>query len=241
MDIVGSFRATDGVELRYTHRDNGSHQVIIVVPGILMHRDSVEHRSLAERLSAICDVVSLDVRGHGDSGGRFTWGVKEPGDLAELTASLRKRDPRLGVLGFSFGGVHAIVAAALNGGFDAVAAVGAPHRLFILDHNPLSRRLLRTLPLAVRRRRRWTRLAFAPLAKARPSELIGLVSPTPVLIVHGTDDWLISVGHALRLYERAAEPRTLQLVERGLHAEFMLADDPEPLLDPLTRFFEAVL
>ena len=119
-----------------------------------MDRGGPEHRLLAKRLCGIADVLTLDARGHGDSGGTFTYGVREPEDLAALARSLRPEYDRLGGLGFSYGGFHTIVAAARDGVFDAVAVVGTPHHLFIFDQNFLTAGLARSLPLLLRRRRR---------------------------------------------------------------------------------------
>jgi dipeptidyl aminopeptidase/acylaminoacyl peptidase len=236
---VESFQTADGVRLRLTRRSTGRQRAVLVVPGIFMHRESAEHRLLAERLAAVADVLTLDVRGHGDSGGAFSFGLREPEDVAQVAAWLRTRYPRVGGLGFSFGGYHTAVAAARHRPFDAVALVAAPRRLFLLDHNFLTRGLLRSLPWTLGRERRPTRLSLNPFGRrAVPSLLVDGIAPTPLLILHGTDDWLIPVAHARELYARAREPKTLQLLEGQLHAEAILARDPEALLAPLLRFFE---
>jgi pimeloyl-ACP methyl ester carboxylesterase len=239
---VESFRALDGVELRLTRRHAGKRRAILVVPGIFMHRESPEHRLLAGRLAQIADVVTLDVRGHGDSGGAFSWGRREPEDVSALAARLRSEYERVGGLGFSFGGFHAALAAATHHAFDALALVATPARLFILDHNFATRGLLRSVPWMLRRRRRPTRLGLlAPWRQAPPLRVVERITPTPLLIAHGTEDWLIPVKHGLRLYARAAQPKRLALIEGGLHGENMLAADPEPLLRPLCEFFEQQL
>jgi len=198
-----------------------------------------EHRLLAERLSVRSDVLTVDTRGHGDSDGAFTFGVREPEDLAALVRSLRPEYERVGGLGFSFGGFHTIVAAARHEVFDAVAVVGTPHRLFILDHSPFTGGLWRNLRIALRRRRRRTRLDVVPRGwPAVPSRLVSRIAPRPLLVAHGTDDWLIPVSHAHRLHRAAGEPKELALIEGGLHAENMLAEAPEPLLRALTAFFD---
>ena len=55
-------------------------------------------------------------------------------------------------------------------------------------------------------------------------------------MAHGTRDWLVPPRHAHRLYAAAAEPRELALIERGLHAEYMITAEPEPLLELLLDF-----
>lgn len=237
-----SFRARDGTFLRFTRVSTGSRHGILVAPGIFMHRGSAEHRLLAERLSAVADVITVDVRGHGDSAGAFTFGEREPEDLAELAMSLRGQYHRIGGLGFSFGGYHTCVAAALHHAYDAVALVGTPHRLFILDHNFFTRGLARSLRPMVTRQRRFTRvLASVPIGRPVPSRLIDRIAPVPLLVAHGSDDWLIPEKHARRLFDRAGEPKSLVVVNGGLHAENMLADDPEPLLTALLEFFRSRL
>jgi pimeloyl-ACP methyl ester carboxylesterase len=238
-----SFRTRSGVSLRLTRWSSGRGQAVLVVPGILMHRESLEIRRVAERLAATHDVVTMDVRGHGDSGGLFTWGQKEPDDVAEVAAALRRDYQRVGGLGFSFGGYHTAVAAALHRPFDAVALVAAPHRLFLLDHNLLGRGFWRTVPHMIRRfPRRLPR--FSPTSFPRretPGRLVHRIAPVPLLVAHGTADWLVPTRHARLLYARAGEPKSLLLVEGGLHAEYMLLDDPEPLLEPLVDFFTRAL
>lgn len=242
MESTESFRAADGVELRYSRWRTGSRRVVLVVPGFLIHRESPEHRGLAERLAALGDVVTLDVRGHGGSGGVFTWGRREPGDVAALAGLLRARYERVGGLGFSFGGFHTAVAAALHRPFDAVALVSTPRSLFLLDHNFLTRGLARSVPIMLRRRRRWTRLSPSLLlGRPVPARLVGRIAPTPLLIAHGTDDWLVPAKHARSLYERAGEPKGLLLLEGALHAENMLVDDAERLVGPLLEFFDRSL
>ena len=239
-ETTGTFRTSDGVDLRYTRRTlPGRRRAILVVPGVLMHRESAEHRLLATRLAAVADVVTLDVRGHGDSGGSFSFGLREPADVAEVAASLRSDYDRVGGLGFSFGGYHTAVSAALHRPFDAVALVATPRNLFILDHNFLTRGLVRSVPMAVRRARRRTRVSLHPFGKRIPPDrLVDRIAPTPLLIVHGTDDWLIPPKHAEALYARAREPKALLLLEGALHAENILVDDADSLIHPLAAFFD---
>jgi fermentation-respiration switch protein FrsA (DUF1100 family) len=238
---VESLRTPDGVTLRWTRRVAGHRRVVLVSPGIFLHRDSVEHRSLAVRLAAVADVATLDIRGHGDSEGAFTWGVREPEDVAAVAATLRQAYARVGGLGFSFGGHHVGLAAALHRAFDAVALVAAPRNLFLLDHNFLTGGLLRSAPLILRRRRRLTRLALPRRAPAALVRVVDRIAPVPLLVAHGTADWLIPPRHARELFARAGEPKSLLMIERALHAENILVDEPEPLLSALAGFFDSRL
>jgi len=236
-----SFTTADGVTLRATRIATGSRRVVLVSPGIFLHRDSVEHRAVARRLAAYADVVTLDIRGHGDSGGAFTWGVREPEDVAAVAATLRRTYERVGGLGFSFGGHHVGMAAARHKAFDAVALVAAPRNLFLLDHNFMTAGLMRSAPLILRRRRRRTRLALPLRPPPSLARVVDRIAPTPLLIAHGSADWLIPPAHARALFARAGEPKSLVMIDRGLHAENILVDEPEPLYAALQEFFEARL
>ncbi len=237
---VETFRTADGVSLRLTRVLTGRRRVVLVAPGIFLHRDSPEHRGLARRLAAVADVATMDIRGHGDSEGAFSWGEREPDDVAAVAASLRAHYGRVGGLGFSFGGHHVGTAAARHRPFDAVALVAAPSHL-MLDHNPLTPGLAQNLPLMLRRRRRPTRLAMPRHRPEGLASVIGRIAPVPLLIAHGTADWLVPPTHARALFERAGEPKSLVMLDRALHAEYILVQDPEPLVTELLAFFDSRL
>jgi hypothetical protein len=65
---------------------------------------------------------------------------------------------------------------------------------------------------------KWGWLPVGPLITQRfeAGERIGRVG-APVLVVHGSEDRLISPELGRRLYERAAEPKRFVLVEGGSH------------------------
>ncbi len=53
--------------------------------------------------------------------------------------------------------------------------------------------------------------------KYNPVDKIGLISPRPVLIIHGKNDVLVKVEHAHDLYTAAREPKELLVVEGADH------------------------
>ena len=58
----------------------------------------------------------------------------------------------------------------------------------------------------------------------RPELEAGNISPTPLLIVHGTRANFYSVDEARCVYEAAAEPKTLIWIEGGIHLEWIHPD-----------------
>ena len=238
---IETFRADDGVELVLTRRGRGGRRAIVVAPGLFTHREVPEHRAFAARLTEIADVFTLDVRGHGESGGAFTWGVREPADVAVLVRRLRQEYPRVGGVGFSFGGYHVGAAAARFQAFDAVAMVATPRSFFIVDRHFLLRGIVRSVR-AVRNRRGTLRRfsLLPPRGPRRPTaaEIVPGIAPAPLLIAHGTADWLLGTHHARELYDRATNPKSLLLVEGGSHAEGMMLAHPEALSQPLMAFLD---
>jgi fermentation-respiration switch protein FrsA (DUF1100 family) len=237
---IETFCGTDGAELVLTRRGHGGRRAVVVAPGLFTHRETPEHQALAERLVEVADVFTVDVRGHGDSGGSFTWGVREPSDLATLAQRLRGEYERIAGVGFSFGGYHIGAAAARYQVFDAVAMVATPRSFFIVDRHFLFRGIRRTLSALRRRRHTMRSFSLLPRRGSRPdaAAIVPAISPTPLLIAHGTRDWLLGTHHAHDLYARARTPKSLLLVEGGSHAEGMMIAHPEELAEPLMEFLD---
>ncbi len=247
--VHDAFWTRDGVRLALTRRprrDPGqrrARRAILLVPGLFTSRDCPEHRMLAERLAERADVISVDVRGHGDSAGVFTWGQRESDDLAQLAAALRRDYDRVGGVGFSFGGYHVGAAAATHRSFDAVAMIATPRSFSPFDRHFLLRGIRRSLGAARRRTHYARRFSLGAFCRARrpAAAFVGAIAPTPLLIVHGTADWLLGPHHAHDLYARAAAPKSLVLVEGAPHAEGMMVEYADTLVPPLECFLDETL
>lgn len=59
----------------------------------------------------------------------------------------------------------------------------------------------------------------------------------PLLLIHGSDDELIAVSHARRLYEAASEPKSLYIVDGGRHNDTYVVGG-NAYLRQLTKFIE---
>jgi pimeloyl-ACP methyl ester carboxylesterase len=79
--------------------------ILLLLPGFWRSRLSVRLRDLGRRLGAVSSVAVVDLRGHGESTGRYTFGATEPADVGFLLRDLQSRGyRRFGILGFSMGG-----------------------------------------------------------------------------------------------------------------------------------------
>jgi uncharacterized protein len=223
--------ARDGVRLRgsYLPGPGGTGPAVLVAPGFAGHRTKPAYALLAERLAERVAVLSLDLRGHGASGGRCTFGVAEVFDVAAGAAWLRRRGHGwVGAVGASMGGSAVLRAAGLarRPPFDAVCAVSAPAE-WGLDDTPAMQAMTRTVTVG------WYRALVGAIAHVRisenpwrisspyaPLDVVGAVSPAPLLLVHGEDDHFFPPAQAELLYEAAGDPRTLWLEPAGFgHAE----------------------
>jgi fermentation-respiration switch protein FrsA (DUF1100 family) len=55
--------------------------------------------------------------------------------------------------------------------------------------------------------------------KYSPKKVVKNISPTPLVIIHGTDDPVVPYKHAEILFKKACEPKNLWTIEGGQHTE----------------------
>lgn len=203
----------------------GSAAAVLLLPGLAATATKPRYAYLAEELAREVAVLAVDPRGHGRSAGRSTLGATEVHDVRAGVAWLRARGHRwVGVLGFSMGAAAALraIAAAPPGFADAVCAVSAPAVwrpattpglavLDVLAGTPAGRAAARML-MRVRVAPRWP-------APPPPLAVVARVAPTPLLVVHGTDDHLFGPHQGALLAARASAPVTLWQETPFGHAE----------------------
>ncbi|TRZ52238.1 MAG: hypothetical protein D4S01_03250, partial [Dehalococcoidia bacterium] len=52
---------------------------------------------------------------------------------------------------------------------------------------------------------------------ASPIKYVAGIAPRPLLLVHGSKDEVVEVSHALRLYQKAGEPKQISIVDGAGH------------------------
>ncbi|MGQ9630853.1 MAG: alpha/beta hydrolase [bacterium] len=232
----------DGTEIAVDLYSGGFESVVILVPGHSGRKDMIELKALIDALRRDFDVIAMDNRGHGRSGGWFTHGLVEHRDLEEVVKYARQRYERVGIVGFSLGGMAAILEVGRLKNADSVVTVSAPMDFREIDYHILSWEALSDFPrgiwhlLRLPRLNPWTVLDDS---KLRPIDYIEKVSP--ILIIHGTRDWVVEERHAEALYRKAKEPKKLIIVEGGGHAEKMLLQFPDTLTREISLWFKETL
>lgn len=212
----------DGIRLAGTSLGRlESDTAVVVAHGFLAYRTKPKFRLLSEELGRQFAVFSFDLRGHGQSGGVCTGGDREALDVAAVAQVARRRGYRRVVtVGASLGGIAVIREAALYRNSDGVVAISTPaqwggkskpvRRLTWLFATSLGRRV--AFELGVKLGTGWDH-------PDPPETVAGLVSPIPLLLVHGENDHFFPPSDAERIYEAAREPKQLIVLPGFGHAE----------------------
>lgn len=189
------------------HEVPSAQAAVILVHGRNSCRDDVipgHTDALAARIAACgMSVLSIDLRGHGDSGqARLTFGQHERRDVLGAVDFLLGRGHvanRIGVFGASMGGASAIAAAADDAAIGALITDSA-----FADLDPVLRaqfRRLTRLPVCCLRGALCVaRVMTGTWLTARaPDQLMRALRDRPVLIIHAAGDAFVPVQHAHRL------------------------------------------
>ncbi|WP_231988357.1 alpha/beta hydrolase family protein [Nakamurella panacisegetis] len=215
----------DGVTLHGWHLPGTpSGPAFVIGHGFTNSTAKLSTRAVIDGFADFGGVIALDFRGHGRSSGFGSVGRDEIHDLDAAVGLARAAGyASVHSVGFSMGGSVALRQAVLGSEpVDTVTSVSSPSRWYIRETRPMRRvHWLLESPfgptvgrlLGVRLGGAW------PVVPRTPLEVIGQISPTPLLLIHGTDDHYFSPAHAVAL--RAAAGAGAQLwIEPGMaHAE----------------------
>jgi len=217
----------DGVAISVAcYRDAAHQAAVIICPGFFQSKETATFQRMSRVLAGTYDVVAMDFRGHGRSGGLYTFSARETADLEAVLRWAAARYQRLGVMGFSMGGAIAINALARHPGtVRALVAVSAPSSFEAIEFKFWTPEALRT-GLQGLEPDAGCRLGNPLLPKERPVDAIQLCRGLHTLFIHGTRDAIVSVRHSHRLYAAAAEPKRLEIIQGGGHAEALFRDGP---------------
>lgn len=220
--------------------------VWLVVHGLLANHRAPGLREFAESIARYGEVWTIDLRGHGLSGGECTLGNGEAFDVSAAVEEIRRQTQSPVVLvGFSMGAAACMRAAALLTEVDGVVAVSGPgewhgdrrwaaHITRLIWRTPGGPFFLKSLT-GVRIRAGW-------LESESPASVAGKIAPAPVLIVHGTADQFFPMTEAELLFDNASEPKEFWQVEGGGHAEGFFMEPAKPVdRDRVDRFTDELV
>ncbi len=235
---------SDGLKLAawYIPPKNGA--VVICVHGLGVNRGEFLKEAVFLRRKGF-GVLLLDLRNHGGSEGtQTTFGVEETRDIAAAVDFIHEREgpeTSIGALGHSLGA-----------GLVLLAAVQIPEIRAVIAVSPFTS-LEDNVSEGVRNLTGLDPVFFGPLvlfyaqieagvnmSAVRPVDLIGRISPRPILLIHGAKDDLLPVRNSYQLYEAAREPKELVIYPGVGHGGFIF-QEPKRYPKKISAFLEKYL
>lgn len=240
-----SFQSEDGLTLSgwYLPPDNGA--TVILVHGLSGNREELLDDAAFLTANGY-GALLFDLRNSGTSEGDLTTlgylEVLDVGGALDFVLAQPESDAeRVGLMGQSMGGATVVLAAARYPQVKVVVAESA--YTSIADNVADSVKALLGLPA----------FPFAPLVvwfgeleagvdigQVAPIDVIGSLSPRPILLVHGELDPVIPVENVHRLYAAAGETKALYVVPNAEHGGFVQAQ-PEEYPRRIVEFFDQYL
>ena len=167
-------------------------------------------------------VMIFNFRGTGESGGNIDLaGWKH--DLSAVVDYLHQLPEagRLYLMGFSGGAAVCVCVGAEDARISGVIACACPAEFGTLTDPERPAELVRHFrEIGAIRDDGYPASAAAwyeRFVAVKPIDCVGKVAPRPLLLVHGDRDETVDISHARRLYENAADPKELVVIEGAGH------------------------
>lgn len=211
---------------------------------VMLHgRNSMKEHwfPIAEKLSVVgFDLILLDSRAHGASGGVCTYGKDEVGDVKAAVEQVRQQfgmNNSVGVMGYSLGGAVAARLVREEAEFKAVVMVSVFSSLAEMTQQVGQNRygeLTSWVMPAVRQQVKWR--ADFDLEHISPAQWASEIR-IPAFVIHGAEDQFVAPSHGEKIF--AALPcadKRWRLVNDAGHADlFVKAGDD--LIIEIAEFF----
>ncbi len=202
-------------------RTEGSQAVVILLHPIRSNRKSMLGRAKM-LVRAGYSVVMIDFQAHGESpGDAITVGYREKHDVTAAVQFARKQFPgqKIAVIGWSMGGAAATLASPLD--IDALVVESVYPSITEAIYNRVEMRLgpAKHIVAPVLLVQLKPRLGISA-KDLRPIDHIAKVN-CPVLVIGGDQDQHTTVAETKRMFEAAAEPKSLFIVDGANHRDFL--------------------
>ena len=215
-----TLKTKDKIDIAINYYSNGRDEIVIVAPGWCMTKDSNAFCEISEMFAKNFDVISFDFRGHGKSGGMFTFTAKELMDIDAVIRFVRKsKYKKIFLAGFSLGAAMSIIYASKSRYIDKVIAVSAPTEFDKIENQMWKKEAWgETFKKFELDRFASIRPYPIPLKKINPIDVVGKIK-VPTLFIAGEKDPTVHPWHTKKLYEKATCPKEYKEYKDGCHAE----------------------
>lgn len=213
-------KTKDKIDIEINFYQNGYDTVVIVAPGWCMTKDSDAFCRISRMFAKHFDVISFDFRGHGKSGGMYTFTAKELMDMDAVIRFARKNNyKKIYLAGFSLGAAMSLIYASKSRFIDKVIAVSAPTDFDKIENKMWKKEAWgETFKKFELDRFASIRPYPIPLKKIKPIDIIDKIK-APTLFVAGKKDPTVCFWHTKELYDKAICKKEYKEYKNGCHAE----------------------
>jgi len=230
--LSGTLKTEDDIAISYEHYKNGADSVVIVCPGFYNSKKNRWMKKTVELILPEHDVIIFDLRGHGESGGEFTWSAKEHMDInAVVDYAVGQGYKKIGIVAFSLGAASSINAAAERDDIDSMVLISTPSSFKMVDFHFWEPGMISDLKdnIECKWEGKGARTTHLFIPKRKPIDSIKSIKNTPILFIHGDRDWVIQEYHSEKLYKAAPVKKKLIIAKGGLHAERLIQEKTEAM------------
>ena len=242
--VSGTLTTPDNIEISYDYYKSGFDSVVIVCPGFFNSKSNRWMCKTVSMLTSDFDVIIFDFRGHGSSGGKYTWGAKEKADVdtvANYAVSLGYK--KIGILAYSLGASAAINDAAARDDIRSMVIISCPSRFSSIDCHFWEWGMW--LDLKDNIDSKWhgkgARTENIFLKKEDPIDTIGSIKDTSMLFISGDRDWIVKPRHSVKLYDAAKVYKKIEIIKDGFHAERLIQFHYKEMKELILGWFSKTL
>ncbi len=231
----------DSQSIHYRHFSRHRESAVIIAHGFFNSAQSILLNQLKDDLLVQHDVILMDFRGHGKSSGAFCFTSREIQDLiAVIEYAKQSGYQTISVMGFSLGAVIAAQAATMRDDIQNIILVSCPIRFEDIDFHYWEMNMEIDILFNIfggGLRGKGIRPGPFWLNKLVPIDLMSRVK-TPVLFIHGTEDWIVRPWHSEALHKEVKTQKDLIFIQNGSHAEYLMLKQKKEFVDGIQSWFE---
>lgn len=242
--LTGELKTKDNVSISYEYYKSERDTVVIICPGFYNSKDNRWMKKTVELIRPSYDVIIIDMRGHGSSGGKFTWGAKEDMDIETAVDFAKSEGYRhIGILAFSLAAGAAVNTASKRNDIESMVLISCPSDAGTINFHFWEPAMLTDLidNIQCGWQGKGARTTHFFLRKEKPLKSIANIKNTAILFIHGTRDWVIKDLHSKKLYDAFPGKKKLHIAEGGLHAERLIEFKTEEMRKLILEWFGETL
>lgn len=248
MLLSNTLLTSDNIRISYNHYLNGKDRIITIAHGFYTSKNNYLIQRLIGGLVGYFDICAFDFRGHGESGGLFTWTTKEEKDLLSVLKYIKDKGyTKIGLIGFSLGGSISINTIVKNSGYvDSLVCISAPSDLRKIDYKlwklDWENDVFYNFFTREGREGKGVRVGPFWFKKDKPIDNIKRID-IPVFFIHGDKDWVVGSWHSQKMYESIQETinKKILIINNGPHAEYLLRKFYSTVVDSIMEWFKDTL